>query len=166
MGAGIGAVAGGGLGAAIGAGAGLAASGIGVITTRGRPTEVYPETMVTFRLDAPVTVSTTQSAAAFHYATQEDYGMPETRMTQGAPRPVGAPYGAYGGAAYAPGYGAYPYPYVPVSLLSVLLRAGPGHLCRPGLLWRVPGRDSGADDLNVTPKKKTARRVHRSGRFM
>jgi len=118
VGAGIGAVAGGGLGAAIGAAAGLAASGIGVMTTRGRPTEVYPETMVAFRMDGPVSISTTQSPAAFHYATQEDYGMPQTRMTQGQPRPMGGAYGAapYGAPGYAPGYGAYPYapyPYYP-----------------------------------------------------
>ena len=104
--------------AAIGAAAGLAASGIGVMTTRGRPTEVYPETMVTFRMDGSVTIPTTESPAAFHYATQEDYGMPQTRMTQGQPRPMGAPYGVapYGAAGYAPGYGAYPYypyPYYP-----------------------------------------------------
>jgi hypothetical protein len=113
IGAGIGAVAAGGVGAAIGAGAGLAASGIGVMLTRGRPTEIYPESMLTFRLDAPVTVSTAQSSAAFHYATQEDYGMTQTRMAQGpGGRPM-APGGPGYAPGYAPGYGAYPYPAYP-----------------------------------------------------
>lgn len=120
VGAGIGAIAGGGIGAGIGAGIGLIAGSAGVLLTRGRPTEVYPESMVSFRLDAPVAISTTQSAAAFHYAGQEDYGMnPQGRMA-GPPRPVGpmgAAYGAYPGAY--PGYGyAAPYPYYPYPYYS------------------------------------------------
>ena len=109
VGAGIGAAAAGGVGAAIGAGAGLAASGIGVMLTRGRPTEVYPETMLTFRLDAPVSISTTQATAAFRYASQEDYGMaPQGRMAQQMPpRPEGPGSAAYGA------YGVSPYPYSP-----------------------------------------------------
>jgi len=112
IGAGIGAVAGGGVGAAIGAGAGMIASSAGVLLTRGRPTEIYPESMLTFKLDTPVSISTTQSAAAFHYASQEDYGTaPQARINQGPPpRPAGpqmaVPYGPY---PYAP----YPYPYYP-----------------------------------------------------
>jgi len=114
VGAGIGAVAGGGIGAGIGAGIGLIAGSAGVLLTRGRPTEVYPESMVTFRLGAPVAISTAQASAAFHYASQEDYGMPgaQTRMAQGPPRPgvgpMGAAYAPYPG--YAPYY-PYPYPY-------------------------------------------------------
>lgn len=103
VGAGIGAVAGGGVGAAVGAGVGAMASSIGVMLTRGRPTEVYPETMLTFRLGAPVSIQTAQAAGAFRYASQEDYATgPQTRMAQGAGRPIG-PVGA--------GYGVYPYPY-------------------------------------------------------
>ena len=109
VGAGIGAVAGGGIGAGIGAGVGLIAGSAGVLLTRGRPTEIYPESMLTFRLNAPVTISTTNASAAFHYASQEDYGMGgmQTRMAQGPPRPMGAPVGG----GYAPGpYGPAPYP--------------------------------------------------------
>jgi hypothetical protein len=106
VGAGIGAVAAGGVGAAIGAGAGLVASSVGVLLTRGRPTEVYPESMLTFQLESPVTISTTRATAAFHYADQEDYGTaggPPARVaSQMSPRPVGV-----GG----PVYGAYPVPY-------------------------------------------------------
>ena len=105
VGAGIGAVAAGGVGAAIGAGAGLIAGSAGVLLTRGRPTEVYPESMLTFQLDSPVTISTTRAAAAFHYADQEDYGTaggPPARMaSQMSPRPL---------AVGAPGYAPYPYP--------------------------------------------------------
>jgi hypothetical protein len=107
VGAGIGAVAGGGIGAAIGAGAGLIAGSAGVILTRGRPTEIYPESMLTFRLNAPVTISTANASAAFHYAGQEDYGAGgmQQRMAQGPPRPYGPPVGG----AYSP-YGPAPYP--------------------------------------------------------
>ncbi len=112
LGALIGAAAAGGKGAAIGAGAGAAASTIGVLSTRGRPTEVYPETMLTFRLEAPVNISTARSAGAFHYADQEDYGTgnePQPRVAQARPRPVGPPVGVYGGP-----YGPYGYPrYAP-----------------------------------------------------
>jgi hypothetical protein len=114
VGAAIGASAAGGPGAAIGAGAGVVASTIGVLLTRGRPTEVYPETMLTFRLDAPVAISTTHAAAAFHYADQTDYGIaggppPQVaRQMPMAPRPMGPAVG------YAPyGYPPYPYPYSP-----------------------------------------------------
>lgn len=110
VGAGIGAIAAGGLGAAVGAGIGAIASSAGVVATRGRPTEVYPETMMTFRLDAPVAISTAQSAGAFHYASQQDYGVnPQTRMAQGPPRPAGPMGAGYGVAPYPAPY--YPYPY-------------------------------------------------------
>jgi hypothetical protein len=114
VGAGIGAVAGGGIGAAIGAGAGLIAGSAGVILTRGRPTEIYPESMLTFRLNAPVTISTTNASAAFHYASQEDYGVGgmQQRMAQGPPRPYGPPPAGYGPAPYGPvAYPPYGYPY-------------------------------------------------------
>jgi hypothetical protein len=105
VGAAIGASAAGGVGAAAGAGAGVIASTVGVLFTRGRPTEVYPESMLTFRLDAPVTISTVRAAAAFHYADQEDYGTaggPPTRIASDGRRPV-----AVGGPVYGP------YPYAP-----------------------------------------------------
>jgi hypothetical protein len=116
VGAGIGAVAGGGIGAGIGAGIGLIAGSAGVLLTRGRPTEIYPESMVSFQLNAPLAISTTQASGAFHYATQEDYGVnPQGRMAQGPPRPVGPMGAAYG----APGYGyAAPYPYYPYPYYS------------------------------------------------
>ena len=88
--------------AAIGAGVGAAAGVIGVLLSRGRATEVYPESMLTFRLDSAVNISTAHASAAFHYADQQDYGSGnEPRVAQQRqPRPVG-PMG--------PVYGSYPY---------------------------------------------------------
>src|SRR5207244_729697 len=65
VGATIGAVADGGFGAGMGAIAGAAASAIGVLVTRGRPTVVYPEDVLTFRTKAPVTVSVESREDAF-----------------------------------------------------------------------------------------------------
>ena len=123
LGAAIGAGVDWGRGAAIGAGAGAAAGILGVLLTRGRPTIIYPESTLTFRIDSPVDVATDHAPQAFRYADQQDYG-----TGYGAPRPPamyggGAPYGGapYGAAPYAaapvpapypyPYYGGYAYPY-------------------------------------------------------
>ena len=99
VGAAIGAAADDGRGAGIGAAAGAAASTVGVLLTRGRATEVYPEETLTFRTTEPLTVSTERSALAFVPVRQEDYGS----GTQARNRPQLARRG--------PGYGRYPYPY-------------------------------------------------------
>lgn len=106
-GAAIGAAAGGGLGAGIGALAGAAASTIGVLATRGRTTEVYPEAALTFRLMEPITVATERGSAAFRAVNQQDYEprldqRPPVRMTQRVPLYLGLGYG----------YG-FPYYYSP-----------------------------------------------------
>jgi hypothetical protein len=112
VGALIGAAADWGRGAAIGAGAG-AAAGIGaVLLTRGRPTVLYPEDQLSFRLVDPVKIDTTQSQQAFLPITQED--IDGGRMHRG-PRPVAASYPgpyAYPCGYYGPcyGYPAYAYP--------------------------------------------------------
>ena len=103
LGAGIGAAAAGGEGAAIGAGAGFVASIAGVLLTRGRPTIIPPESLLTFRLETPITVSTVHGQAAFRPVTSQDYA-PKPR-----PRRVVRPYYPY---AYPPPYAyGYPYPY-------------------------------------------------------
>jgi hypothetical protein len=107
LGAAIGAVAGRGTGAAAGAGAGAAAGTLAVLMTRNRPTVIYPETALTFRFDAPLTVATAHAPQAFRFAVPGDYGRPapaQTRTVLAAPRP--APY-VYG----SPFYGPYGYPY-------------------------------------------------------
>jgi hypothetical protein len=118
LGAAIGAGVDWGRGAAIGAGAGAAAGIIGVLLTRGHPTVVYPETVMTFQTTAPAIVATDRSPQAFQPVnTQPDYGpAPPPAPTQGAtppavscyncgaPPPAPAPYPA-------PYYAPYPYPY-------------------------------------------------------
>ena len=69
----VGAAVGGGQGAAIGAGLGATAGLAAVFYTRGRPTVVAPETLLTFRLAAPVEISTERGAVAFQPVTQADY---------------------------------------------------------------------------------------------
>jgi hypothetical protein len=107
LGAVIGAGADWGRGAAIGAGAGAAAGIIGVLLTRGAPTVVYPESVLTFRVEAPVTIATDRSPQAFRYVEPGDY---QQVAQQGPPRlhapgpPPPPPY-YYG---YGPYYG-YPY---------------------------------------------------------
>jgi len=119
VGAAIGAAADWGTGAAIGAGAGLAA-GIGaVLLTRGRPTIVEPESLLSFRLVDPLKIDTTQSQQAFLPVTQQDFD--GGRMERRGPRRVavaypgyGYPYGYYGpyyGYPYVGFYGAYGFGY-------------------------------------------------------
>ncbi len=119
-GAAIGAAVNGGVGAGVGAGAGLVVSAIGVLLTRGRPTIVYPETPLTFRLDSPVTIDANYDA--FLPAAQPQQGYSQGPMRgpgPGGPGPGGPGYGyGYGPGAYGPGgppppaYGYYPpYPY-------------------------------------------------------
>jgi hypothetical protein len=73
IGAAIGGAVGHGTGAAIGAAAGAAAGMAGVLVSRGRPAELYPETLMTFRLEDPVSISTQQSAHAFRAVDPRDY---------------------------------------------------------------------------------------------
>jgi hypothetical protein len=112
VGAAIGAAADGGVGAGIGAIAGAAASTIGVLVTRGKPTVVYPETALMFRLEAPVTISTTSASGAFQPVRQGDYDQ-RTLQRQGQP-PQRYYYGS--GWGYYPYYGFYPPFYYGPSL--------------------------------------------------
>lgn len=104
----------GGEGAAIGAGAGAAAGIIGVLLTRGKPTYITPEQVLTFRVENPVVVSTERAPQAFRYVGPGDYQSdPQTRPY--APRRPGPYYGA-GYPVYGPGWGpyyGYPYYYGP-----------------------------------------------------
>jgi hypothetical protein len=105
VGAAAGAIGARGTGAAIGAGAGAALGTIGVLLTRGRPTIITPESVLTFQVQAPVTVSTERAPQAFRYVSPNDYNQPGPRLQTRPPagyRPVG-PYYPY----------AYPYFYGP-----------------------------------------------------
>ncbi|HVH70284.1 MAG TPA: hypothetical protein VNB49_04140 [Candidatus Dormibacteraeota bacterium] len=105
LGAMIGAAADWARGAAIGAGVG-AAAGIGaLLLTRGHPTEIAPETPLSFQLLDPLTIDTTTSRIAFRPVSQEDFGRDDRRR----PRLASGPYGRCG--YYGPCYG---YPFVGV----------------------------------------------------
>ncbi len=102
-GAAIGAAAAGGTGAGIGALAGAGAAAIAVLATRGRATEIYPETVVTFRTLAPTTISTERAPHAFQPIRQTDYERQSLeRRPASQPRP----------SIFMGGYGGYdPYFY-------------------------------------------------------
>jgi len=117
IGAVIGAAAGRGEGAAIGAGVGALAGIAGVLSTRGRATELYPETLLTFRLQEPVTISTLQSQQAFRPVNQADYNNRAADRPRVAPQnfppveayPPAPPYYYYYPPYYYPYYGYYGY---------------------------------------------------------
>ena len=109
VGALIGAIAGRGVGAAIGAGVGATAGIIGVMSTPGRPAVIAPETVLSFRLEQPVTVSTVNGQFAFKPVAQSDYDShtPQNRPRMSRPGP---PPPAYYPSPYGYPY-AYGYPY-------------------------------------------------------
>jgi len=115
LGAIIGGAAEGGGGAAVGAGIGAAAGIIGVLVTRGRPTVLYPESMLTFRLETPLAISTERGQIAFQPVAQSDYAQDQDAYGQQPTltnRPVYQyPYGPYYYGYY--GYGPYPYYWGP-----------------------------------------------------
>jgi hypothetical protein len=88
---------GGAIGAAVGAGAGLAT----IMVTRNRPSVVYPESVLTFQVESPVTVATGRAPGAFRYADSSDYQGTEPprlerrdRNCRGCgPRQIGYPMG-------------------------------------------------------------------------
>ncbi|MGC9946137.1 MAG: hypothetical protein ABSF64_07180 [Bryobacteraceae bacterium] len=135
-GAAIGAAADWGRGAAIGAGAGALVGIVGVLVTRGRPTLLYPEQTLTFRVEAPIAVSTEAAPQAFRWVNANDYERPydvqnRTRPPNpgyygyGYPSPYAYPY------AYAYGYG-YPYYWGP----GIGLYGGRGYWGRGWGRWR------------------------------
>ena len=115
FGAAVGAAAAGGPGAAIGAGAGFVAGITGVLLTRGRPTIIPPESLLTFRVEAPINISTVHGQVAFQPVNPEDYGTNnQARRLRRGPGPYPPPPYAY---AYPYGYpygypGVYPGLYV------------------------------------------------------
>ena len=107
LGAAVGAAAGWGRGAAIGAGAGAAVGLLGVLLTRGQPSVIYPEEVLTFRLEAPLTIDTQRSPQAFRYVQPNEYNQPLYNQPQRPPQPPPAPpVPVIVGAPYP-----YPYPY-------------------------------------------------------
>ena len=87
-----------------------------MLLTRGHPTIIYPESVLTFRIEAPIPISTERAPQAFRYMDPSEYERSyETRM---GPRTAPGPCGIYGCGAPPPPppyiYGpAYPYFYGP-----------------------------------------------------
>jgi hypothetical protein len=125
VGAAIGAAAGGGIGAAIGAAAGVVVGTTGVMVTRGRPTVIYPETVLTFRLEQPLTI-TSQAMQAFQPAGQEEYNRPDNNrpMLRGNGPPP----------AYRTPYPPAAYPYYPSG--GLYFYSGPGFFYGRGYYGR------------------------------
>jgi hypothetical protein len=80
LGAAIGAAADGGTGAAVGAAAGT----IGVLLTRGYPTIIAPETLLTFQVTNPVKIETSDAPQAFRFAYFSDYPQVQAQPQQAA----------------------------------------------------------------------------------
>ncbi len=112
MGAAVGAVAGWGTGAAIGGGVGAVAGGIAVLLTRNRPTVIYPESALTFRIDAPIEISTARAPQAFQFVNPNDYSRSEQLQARAPQRRYGYPPPVLYGPYPYPGWG-YPYYYPP-----------------------------------------------------
>jgi hypothetical protein len=113
FGAAIGAAAGGGTGAAIGAGVGAGAGTLGVLLTRGNPTVIYPETLLTFQVTAPVSVETNNAPQAFRFVERADYAPIDNESRHLGPIAPTTPIYTYPRYAYAapPYYYPYSYPY-------------------------------------------------------
>ncbi|MBZ5576759.1 MAG: hypothetical protein LAP40_09395 [Acidobacteriia bacterium] len=107
VGAVIGAAADWGRGAAIGAGAGAAAGLVGVLLSHGAPAVIYPESALTFRVEAPVLIATDKAPQAFRTVDPSDYQQAANVQYRPA-APVHRPAPYYAPYPYAYGY---PYPY-------------------------------------------------------
>ena len=140
-GAAIGAAADWGVGAAIGAGAGLVAATVGVLLTRGHPTVIYPESMLTFRLAKPIIISTDRAPQAFRYVdTTNQYN--RASNAQGPP-PAGPGWNCKGygwppPVATPPPYSYYPYYPYPWGV-GLGLWYGPGFFYGRGFYGRGYG---------------------------
>ncbi len=111
----VGVAVGGGQGAAIGAGLGATAGIAAVLHARGQPTVVAPETLLSFRLQSPVEISTERGQVAFQPVTQADYkdqdayaNRPRLRRPGYGP---GYPPPYYYGYCGPWGWDCYPGPY-------------------------------------------------------
>jgi len=110
VGAAVGGAAAWGTGAAIGAGAGALAGTVGVLLTRGRPTVIYPESVLTFRLAEPVAISTDRAPQAFRYVDTTGYNYNQPSTPQAPPPRSGWTCSGYGWPPPPP-YAYYPYYY-------------------------------------------------------
>jgi hypothetical protein len=110
LGAAIGAAADGGPGAAVGAAAGAAAATIGVLLTRGYPTSIAPETLLTFEVTTPVKIETSYAPQAFRFAYFSDNPQVQAQSQQASALPR-INYVYYAPPPYYPSYWPYYWPY-------------------------------------------------------
>lgn len=111
LGALVGAAAQGGAAAGIGAGAGAGAALIGVLLTRGRPTMIYPESVLTFRVETPIVISTYRAPQAFRTVGPGDYNQPSDQPRTLVQRQAAPPsFGGWGGWGPGWGYPGWGYP--------------------------------------------------------
>lgn len=125
----IGAAADGGAGAGIGAGAGAVAGIAMVLLTRGRPTVIGPEALLSFQIKDPVEISTADSQQAFQPVGPYDYNSSPSLRQRGDGHAAYPPSyyttcGPYWGCA--PYYGYYG-PYVGFGYYGGFYRGGFGH---------------------------------------
>jgi hypothetical protein len=125
----IGAAADGGAGAGIGAGAGAVAGIAMVLLTRGKPTVIGPEALLSFQIKDPVTISTANSQQAFQPVGPHDYNSSPSLRQRGDgyvayPPPYYTTCGPYWGCA--PYYGYYG-PYIGFGYYGGFYRGGFGH---------------------------------------
>jgi hypothetical protein len=111
VGAAVGGAVGYGTGAAVGAGAGAAAGILGALATKGYPTVIRPEAMLTFRVDQPIVVATDRAPQAFRYAGPQDYSQPMSQPTMMRRPPPYYGAGYVGGYPYYGSYYGWGYPY-------------------------------------------------------
>jgi hypothetical protein len=78
---------------------------IGVLETHNHATLITPESVLTLRVDSPVTIATSNSPQAFRPPAPADYGQPQIQGGRPPVREV-----VYGGYPY--GYPYYGYPYL------------------------------------------------------
>jgi hypothetical protein len=112
VGAAIGAVVDGGPGAAVGTAAGAAAGTIGVLLTRGDPTIIAPETVLTFQVMTPVEIETSYAPQAFCFAYFSDCPQVQAQSQQALAYPLPQPY-PYNPYTYYYPYFSTPYFYGP-----------------------------------------------------
>lgn len=108
-GAAIGAAAAGGMGAGLGAIAGAGASAIGVLISHGKPAVVYPETVLTFRMEQAIAISTERAPQAFELPSRDDYDRGPGLRQSPQPRPgyYARPYYGYSPFFYGPSFYFY-----------------------------------------------------------
>ena len=109
-GAAIGGIAAGPVGAGIGAAAGATAGLVGVLFTRGNPTVIYPESVLTFRLEDPIQVATSRAPQAYRIVGSNDYDQPRDQprtLTIRPPAYYATPYYPYYGPSLGVGFGSF-----------------------------------------------------------